>query len=31
MSKEERIYNGEKVSSIIGAGLKGKLHVKEWN
>ena len=31
MTKEERIYNGEKtVSSISGAGKTGQLHVKEW-
>ena len=29
MTKEARIYNGEKVSSISGAGKKGQPHVKE--
>ena len=30
MTKEARIYNGEKiVSSISGAGITGQLHVKE--
>ena len=32
LTKEARIYNGEKTaSSINGAGKTGKLHVKEWN
>ena len=32
LTKEARIYNGEKiVSSINGTGEKGQLHVKEWN
>ena len=32
MTKEARIYNGEKiVSSISGAGKTGQLHVKNWN
>ena len=32
MTKEARIYNGEKTaSSISGAGETGKLHVKGWN
>ena len=32
MTKEARIYNGEKtVSSISGAVKIGQLHVKEWN
>ena len=29
LTKEERIYNGEKVSSISGAGKTGQLHVKK--
>ena len=28
MTKEARIYNGEKVSSVNGAGNTGQLHVK---
>ena len=32
MTKEARIYNGEKTaSSINGAGKTGQLHVKEWH
>ena len=32
MTKEARIYNGEKtITSISGAGKTGQLHVKEWN
>ena len=32
MTKEEKIYNGEKMaSSISGAGKTGQLHVKEQN
>ena len=32
MTKEARIYNGEKiVSSVSGAGKNGKLHVKQWD
>ena len=32
MTKEEKIYNGEKTaSSISGAGKTGQLHVKEQN
>ena len=32
MTKEARIYNGEKTaSSISGAGKTGQLHVQEWN
>ena len=32
LTKEARIHNGEKrVSSIIGAGKTGELHVKEFN
>ena len=32
MTKQARIYNGEKTdSSISGAGKTGQLHVKEWN
>ena len=32
MTKEARIYNGEKtVSSISGAGKTGQVHGKEWN
>ena len=32
MTKEARIYSGEKiVSSEGGAGKTGQLHVKEWN
>ena len=32
LTKEARIYNGEKTaSSINGAGKTGQLHIKEWN
>ena len=32
MTKEARVYNGEKtVSSVSGAGKTGQLHAKEWN
>ena len=32
MTKEAKIYNGEKaVSSVSGAGKTGQLHVKKWN
>ena len=32
MTKEARIYNGEKIiSSINGAGKSGQFYVKEWN
>ena len=32
LTKEGRIYNGEKTaSSISGAGKTGQLHVKEWS
>ena len=32
LTKEARLYNGEKTASFIsGAGKIGQLHIKEWN